>query len=120
MHSGSASVHVLNGGPHIAANILLWVVHVADINLAFDGFTSAFRNGSIIGHKLRLIDSLGLPVAPAEEGREASSFVSIATEDDKLSTIKFDLHGRGRGRVCPAVNSLLAILLYVLDLLPTL
>ena len=69
MHSGCASFHILNGGPHTTTNILLRVVHVANINLAFDWFTSAFRNGSIISYKLRLINSLSLPVTPAEERR---------------------------------------------------
>ena len=73
MDGGCAVVDVLDGGAKIAPNAVMGVVHIADVNLAFGTIASAFRNRSVICHKLRLIDSFRLTVAPTEEGRHANT-----------------------------------------------
>ena len=116
MDGGCAVIDVLDGGAKIAPDAVMGVVHIADINLAFCTIASAFRDRSVVCHKLRLIDSFRLTIAPTEEGRHANTIALTIRNNIISKTINFvNLH---RACVLFAGHSLLGPGLTI-NLLPT-
>lgn len=99
MHSRLAFIRVLHGGAQIATHAIVRVVHIADIDLAFDSFSSSLGYRSVICHELRLIDSFRFSVASTEERRYANTITlprkkSLIDCMSKIYNLKYFQHER--------------------------